>query len=416
MIDRHPALIVRCRSDDDIKACIVTAEAAGVPLSVRAGGHNVAGNAIREGGLVIDCTLLRETEVDTANRTARVQAGATWRDYDAQTQRSGLATPGGIVSTTGVAGLTLGGGIGVLRGLHGLSCDNLIGATVISATGETVVANEDESADLLWGLRGGGGNFGVVTELTFRLHPVNDVVAGTLIYPFSAAEQVISIYQQIMDDALDELNCDLALKRTNAGDRVIVVIPTFFGDPEQLERLLLPLLRLGPLQNQLRRLSYCDAQQIHDANFPEGQRHYWKSNFLADLDDSAVQKILSWFQDCPSPIGVIALEHFHGAVRTVDPNTSVFNHRDAPFNFLIESHWTDSTDDKANVRWTRDFWDAMQPHSTGGVYVNYLGNESQDQVVRAYGPENYTRLQNLKLRYDPANLFSSNQNIRPSSS
>jgi FAD/FMN-containing dehydrogenase len=415
MIDRRPALIARCKSDRDIKLCIAAAEEMDVPISIRSGGHNVAGNAIREGGLVIDCTRLNDVAVDTNSQTAQVQGGATWRVYDAVTQQSGVGTPGGIVSSTGVAGLTLGGGIGVLRGLHGLSCDNLIGATVITATGETVVVSEDEHEDLLWGLRGGGGNFGVVADLTFRVHPVSDVVAGTISFPFAIAEQVIAAYKRVMDDAPKELNCDFALKRAFNGDRLVVIIPTYFGQLASLARILAPLLKLGPVENRLRQTTYCDAQQIHDINFPAGQRHYWKSSFLTGLNESAIDTMLSQFVDCPSPIGVIAVEHFHGDVREIDPDSAAFNHRAAPFNLLIESHWVDSADDDANVQWTRDLWDLMEPHSTGGVYVNYLGNESQERVVRAYGSEKYARLQNLKQRYDPNNLFSSNQNVRPPS-
>ena len=412
MIDRHPAVIVQCDSIADVAACVVVAEETGTPLSVRGGGHNVAGSAICPGGLVIDLTRMRRVDVTPDLATARVQGGATWRDYDHETQKYGLANPGGIVSTTGVGGLTLGGGIGVLRGLYGLACDNLVRATVVASEGRVVIADEGDNADLLWGLRGGGGNFGVVTELEFRSYPVSEVTAGLLVFGAERARDVLQTYHDVMASATPEFNCDMGLRRTPDGSFVIAAIPTYFGPRSGAEKQLAPLLALQPRENTLRPMSYCEAQQQHDVNWPFGQRHYWRSTFLDDLSPEAIDTILEVFPRNPSSIGAMAIEHFHGKVTEVDPDATAFRHRRSPFNLLIETRWVDAADDDANIAWAREFSRAMEPFSTGGVYVNYLGREDDERVRSAYGEHNYNRLQDLKRAYDPGNTFSSNQNVR----
>jgi FAD/FMN-containing dehydrogenase len=415
MIDKHPAVLVRCTSPADVAASVLVARETGTPLSVRGGGHNVAGNAIRPGGLVIDLTRMRAADVDAERRRARVQGGATWRDYDRATQAHGLANPGGIVSTTGVGGLTLGGGIGVLRGLYGLACDNLVRATVVTAEGGVVVADEVDNPELLWGLRGGGGNFGVVTELEFRTYPVSDVVAGLLVFPAHRAEDFFAAYRDLMDGAPPELNCDVGLRRAPDGSFIVAAIPTFFGRPAAAEKVLAPLLALGPEQNTLRAMGYCDAQQIHDINWPFGQRHYWRSTFLNDLGEDALATILEWFPRCPSGIAAMAIEHFHGRVTEVGEGETAFPHRRAPYNLLIETKWLDAAADEENIRWTRAFSEAMEPFSTGGVYVNYLANENEARVRSAYGSHTWQRLAGLKRSLDPDNVFASNQNVRAAS-
>lgn len=412
MIDRRPAVIAQCTSLSDVAACVTIAEETGTPLSVRGGGHNVAGNAICPGGLVIDLTQMRAVEVSPEKGTARVQGGATWRDYDRETQRYGLANPGGIVSTTGVGGLTLGGGIGVLRGMYGLASDNLIRATVVTSQGRVVTADEDEHADLLWGLRGGGGNFGVVTQFEFQAYPVDEVTAGLLVFRSPISRKVLHTYNEVMATAPPEFNCDMGLRRIPDGDFVVAAIPTYFGRPDEAEKLLAPLIALEPQQNTMRPMSYCDAQQQHDVNWPFGQRHYWRSTFLDDLAAPEIDTILDWFPRNPSSIGAMAIEHFHGRVTEIHPDKTAFRHRGSPFNLLIETRWVDAADDDANVAWARGFSAAMQPLSTGGVYVNYLGHESDDRVLEAYGERGYQRLQGLKRVYDPGNIFSSNQNVK----
>jgi hypothetical protein len=293
----------------------------------------------------------------------------------------------------------------------GLACDSVVSFEVVTADAEVVRASATEHPDLYWALRGGGGNFGVVTEFEFRTHPVDEVVAGLLVFPSRIATDVLFAYREIMATAPPELNCDMGLRRMPDGDFVLAAIPTFFGAPAALERLLAPLLALQPQSNTLRPVSYCDAQQLHDVNWPFGQRHYWRSTFLEGLDEPAVDTVLDWFPRLPSSIGAMAIEHFHGRVTEVGEDDTAFRHRSAPFNILIETRWVDAADDDANVRWAREFSAAMQPFSTGGVYVNYLGSESEARVRSAYGEHNWKRLQDLKKAYDPGNLFASNQNV-----
>jgi FAD/FMN-containing dehydrogenase len=412
MIDKHPAAIARCISVRDAQACVEFARAERLPLSIRGGGHNVAGNALCDGGIAIDFSRLRDVVVDPEARVAQAQPGATWSDYDRATQQFRLASPGGIVSTTGVAGLTLGGGIGTLRGLHGLACDNLIGAEMVTAEGETVRASEDGDAELLWGLRGGGGNFGVVTALDFRLHEVDAVAAGTLVFPFERVHELLLAYREFMTSAPPELNCDIGFKRMADGRLRVVFLPTFFGSEVSGRRVLSPLTSLGDHDDLFRAMSYREAQSIHDVNFPPGQRHYWKSNFLHDLSDAAINVIAEMFPLCPSPITAVAVEHLHGAV-VDDEGMAAFAHRSAPYNLLIESRWLKPSADEENIAWTREFWERMQAFSTGGVYVNYLGVEDPDRVRAAYGDVAYARLTALKAKYDPENVFHLNQNIPP---
>jgi FAD/FMN-containing dehydrogenase len=300
----------------------------------------------------------------------------------------------------------------VLRGLHGLSCDNLDSATLVTAGGELVTASDSTNPELLWGLKGGGGNFGVVTHFEFKLHPVTDVVAGTIAFPFAVIHDLLRTYRDFMADAPGELSCDVGFKRALDGRLLVVLIPTFFGTPADAAALLEPLIGPHPHENLLRPMTYCEAQQIHDANFPSGQRHYWKSTFLRAIPDDAIETVADFFQRCPSGITAAVIEHFHGAVTRVDPDTTAFPHRGNPFNLLIESRWLDPAEDEANIRWTRAFWDAMDPFSTGGVYVNYLGQEGSERVQAAYGAEKWQRLAALKAKYDPENIFRLNQNIQ----
>jgi FAD/FMN-containing dehydrogenase len=411
MIDRRPAAIAMCRTAEDVATCVDFSRSTGVSLSVRGGGHNVSGNAVREGGLVIDMRHMAKVRVDVREQTAVAQGGATWRDFDLATQEHGLATPGGIVSTTGIGGLTLGGGIGVLRGLHGFTCDNLVHATLTTADGRTVVADEVENVDLLWALRGGGGNFGIAVELRYELHPVGEVIAGLVAFPFSVATELLPRYLDFMASAPDELNCDIGIKGGPDGQPRIVLIVAYIGAEAAAAKVLAPLTSLPKADVQLRKMSYCDAQRIHDVNWPFGRRHYWKSMFLTGCPPDAIRTIEEFTKERKSPLSAIVLEHFHGAVNKVPRESAAFDQRQAPLNLLIETQWVDPAHDAENVAWTRRFWDAMEAYSNGGVYVNYLGQEGESRIRAAYGPAKFARLAAIKRQYDPTNIFNMNQNI-----
>jgi FAD/FMN-containing dehydrogenase len=417
MIERYPALIARCTGAEDVIAAIDFARAHGLPLAVRGGGHNVAGNALCDDGVVADLSPMKGIEVDPVARIARAEAGLTWGEFDRATQAQGLATTGGFISTTGIAGLTLGGGLGWLMRKHGLACDNLRSAEVVTAAGRRVTASADENPELLWGLRGGGGNFGVVTRFDFDLHPLGAVFAGTVQYPYAAARDVLRVYRDYLQQAPDELGASLALTTLPDGRKVLYIVLFYGGSLADGDRLTRQLRGHGaPWTVDVRPRPYREIQSMSDAGFPFGLLNYWKSSFLRALPDEAIDCMVEHFAAVPSARTTAVIEHLGGAVARVGADATAFNHRDREFNFSIVSMWTDPADTKANVSWTRSYWDAMQPYAAGGVYVNYLGDEGQDRVVAAYGVAKYRRLVALKDVYDPTNLFRLNQNIRPTTS
>jgi FAD/FMN-containing dehydrogenase len=418
MIDHRPAMIARCAGAADMIGAVNFARNNGLLVSVRGGGHNVSGNAVCDGGLMIDLSAMKSVRVDPQTRTARAEAGVTWGEFDRETQAFGLATTGGLVSTTGIAGLTLGGGIGWLMGTYGLACDNLISADVVTADGTFLTASKARNEDLFWGLRGGGGNFGVVTSLEFQLHPVGPMLGGIVIHRLDKATEVIKFYDDFTRASPDEVGTFVGFVTSPEGERVMAIFVCYNGDIAIGERVLKPLRAFGPpLADMIGPMSYVQVQRMMDDAFPAGRQNFWKSNFLKGLDTEAVRIIVDHVAKAPSSYSAVAIEQFSGAVKRVGMNDTAFNHRNARYNLLIVGIWSDPAAKAANVKWVRDLWDAMEPYSSGGVYVNYLGqvaDEGAERVKSAYGAEKYARLVALKEKYDPTNLFCLNQNIKPS--
>jgi FAD/FMN-containing dehydrogenase len=413
MIDRRPALIVRCRDTEEVAAAVRFGRESGLPVAVRGGGHSAAGLAVCDDGIVIDLSAMRAVQVDPASRTATAEGGARWSDFDQATQAHGLATTGGAISTTGVAGLTLGGGLGWLMRSYGMACDNLIGAEVVTADGERITASEEENADLLWGLRGGGGNFGVVTKFRFRLHPVSTVLGGMLVFPVERAREVLRFYRDFATAAPDELTTFAGMMTTPDGMRVTAVLPCYNGPIADGEAAIRPLRDLGPVADQVGPMPYLALQTMLDPAFPSGLPVYWRSDFLRALSDDAIDTAVDHFDRVTSPLSAVLFEQFGGAVSRVGPEASAFPHRDAMYNLVIVGRWPDPALADPTMGWVRGLSDAMRPHARG-VYVNYLGaGEGEDRVRAAYGPDTYDRLAKLKAKYDPNNFFRLNQNIRP---
>jgi FAD/FMN-containing dehydrogenase len=413
MIDRRPAAIVLCAGTADAAACVRFAREHDLPLSIRGGGHNVAGNAVCDGGVMLHMGKLKGVRVNVKNRTAAAQPGVTLGDYDRATTPYDLVTPTGVVSRTGIAGLTLGGGLGWLMGKHGLACDNLMGAEVVTAEGKTVQASETENADLLWGLRGGGGNFGVVTELRYRLHPLEPTIGGLLIYPLEKSKEVLRFYREITHQCPDELAVAAALLNSPDGTPVSAFAVCYNGDPKQGERVLAPIRAFGPpVADAVGPVPFVQHQSMFDAAYPPGQLHYWKAGFMNSLPEEAMEVAMEHFAHRPSPLTTLFFEHMHGAASRVPADATAFAHRFDHYNFSAFGVWKDAKDNDVNRKWVQDLWQAARPHLSGRAYVNYLGQEGAGRVREAYGP-NYERLAALKKNYDPTNFFRLNQNIPP---
>jgi FAD/FMN-containing dehydrogenase len=414
MIDRNPALIARCVGTADIVDSVNFARTQGLELAVRGGGHNVAGRAVCDDGLMLDLSLMKGIHVDPVRRTARAQGGVTWREFNRETQAHGLATTGGVISTTGIAGLTLGGGLGWLMAKHGLAMDNLLSAEVVTAAGDILRASKDENGDLFWGLQGGGGNFGAASWLEYRLHPVGMVTSGLIAYPVDQARDVLRFFRDITSALPDDLTIFGGLLHAPDGAPIAVLIVCHCGPLDQAERALQPIKKFRtPLINAIAPTTYEATNMMLDAGFPRGALNYWKSNFMAELSDQSIDTLISQFAACPSPMSGLLLEHIHGAATRVGVGETAFPHRREGYNFLVVSEWLNPADNGRNIQWARESYDAMQPYFASGRYVNYLGDdEGEDAVATAYGP-NFQRLRTLKAKYDPSNLFRLNQNIRP---
>ena len=414
MIDRHPALIARCLGTADIADAVNFARTRGLDLAVRGGGHNVAGRAVCDDGLLLDLSLMKGIHVDPVRRTARAQGGVTWREFNRETQAHGLATTGGVVSTTGIAGLTLGGGLGWLMAKHGLALDNLLSAEVVTASGDILRASKDENADLFWGLQGGGGNFGAVSWLEYRLHPVGTVTSGLIAHPFDRARDVLKFCREITSDLPDDLTIFGALLHAPDGAKIAVIIVCHCGSLGAAEAALQPIKKFGaPIMDTIGPTTYEATNMMLDAGFPRGALNYWKSNFMIELSDQAIDTLIAQFAACPSPMSGLVLEHIHGAATRVGFDETAFPHRREGYNFLVVSEWLNPDENGQNIAWARQSYDLMRPCFAPGRYVNYLGDDDgEDAVAAAYGP-NHPRLRTLKAKYDPTNLFHLNQNIRP---
>ncbi|OKO69275.1 FAD-linked oxidase [Bradyrhizobium sp. AS23.2] len=423
MIDRHPGMAVRCRGAADITNAVRFAREHGLLLAVRGGGHNIAGNAVCEGGLLIDLSQMRSVRVDPTRRTARVEPGATLGDFDKEAQAFGLATPLGINSTTGVAGLTLGGGFGWLGRKFGLTADNLISADVVTADGKLLQASASDNSDLFWALRGGGGNFGVVSSFEFRLHPVGPMVlSGLIVYPFARAKELLSGYRRVAAKAPDELTVWVVLRQAPPlpflppevhGKEVLVFALCYAGDEGAGKSALEPLRALGePIAEMIGMQPYAAWQTAFDPLLTPGARNYWKSHNFLELSDGLIDILASYAARLPTPECEIFIAQLAGATSCVPLDATAYPHRDANFVMNVHTRWREPADDRRSIDWARQLFAETAPHATGGVYVNFMPEDESDRVSSAYGA-NYARLAALKAKYDPDNLFRLNQNVRP---
>ncbi|HEX2087102.1 MAG TPA: FAD-binding oxidoreductase [Solirubrobacteraceae bacterium] len=425
IVDRRPALIARCRSTKDVAAAIRFAGERGIPLTVRGGGHNVAGSAVADGALAVDLSPMRVVTVDPARRTARVQGGARWADVDAATQAHGLVAPGGVVSDTGVAGLTLNGGVSWHRRKHGMTIDNLVAAEVVTADGDVVRASAHENTDLLWALRGGGGSFGAVTEFEFRLHELGPEIAFLYTaYPAERAAEVFRAYRDLVAGAADELTVDFGIEHFQPdpelppelhGRLYAGVFGMYAGPVEEGLRALQPFRELAePILDATGPYPFVGVQTMLDPKFPAGVRRYWKALYLDDLGDDAIEAIVQRSIAMPSEATLVFMRHLGGAMARVPSGATAFGDRRPEFMLSIDSSWHDAADDDENIAWTREFWSALEPLSRGRTYFNFPGtHEEGEAALRASYGANYDRLVDVKTKWDPRNVFHTGQNVRP---
>jgi FAD/FMN-containing dehydrogenase len=413
MIDRRPSLIVRCAGVADVIAAVDFAREAGKLVAVRGGGHNVAGHAVCDGGVVIDLSAMKSVRVDPSSGTARAEGGSTWGDFDHATQAFGLATTGGIVPSTGIAGLTLGGGIGYLNRKYGLACDNLLSADVVTADGQLLTASSTENEDLFWGLRGGGGNLGVVTSFEYHVHPVGPVLGGELVYPLDQAKEALRFYRDWSTDAPDEVRADPTLLSTPDGPALAFIV-CYCGSVDEGETVLQPIRQFGsPTVDTIAPVPYETVQNLLTEVFQPGLRHYWKSSFLREFSDEAIEAIVDFFASAvPPPFAAVAIEHLGGAISRVGERDTAFSHRHATHSLLVLRMWQDPAESDENIAWARSCYRSAEPFLENAVYVNYLGDEGEARIRAGYGV-NYERLVEVKSRYDPKNLFRLNQNVTP---
>jgi len=426
MIDRRPALIARCLHSRDVAATLEFAAAQDYPVSIRGGGHNVAGHAVCDDGIMIDLSGMRSVSVDPEKRIARVAGGATWGDVDAASQAHGLVTPGGLISDTGVGGLTLSGGIGWLRSRYGLCIDNIAAVEIVTADGEIRRANEQENPDLYWAVRGGGGNFGVITEFEFRLHPLGpEVMFCAPIYYLDEGAEPIRFWRDFLADKSDRVGSLVEFSTVaesedfpeeSWGRQVYTIAAVYAGDAGEGERILQPLRELAPLVTDFsHRANYCDMQKLFDTLMPAG-RCYWKSLYLNGLTDAVIDDIMEGVKSVPSPNTLSSIWNFGGATAEVPADATAFGDRSMPWMYSIDSVWEGADNDEKNIGWTRDFWGRMQKYSYGGrMYLNFpgQGEEGEKQLEDTFGADNFRRLREIKAKYDPDNRFRFNQNIRP---
>lgn len=417
MIDRRPAFIARCKNAEDVAKAIRFARAQDLIISVRGGDHSTAGSAVCEGGLMIDLSPMKSIRIDVASRTARVEPGVRWKEFDEAAQAHGLATTGGTLSDTGVAGLTLGGGLGWLAGRYGLACDNLISADVVTADGRRLRASVGENPDLYWAIRGGGGNFGVVTAFEFRLHPVGpQVYAGIVAHPLERAAEVMRFYRDYCRSNPDEVNTACAMMTVPDVGKVVVLAACHCGSLEDGERVLEPLKKFGPpALDQLGPMPYLAMQTSLDASFPRGRRYYFKAAFVDDIRDELIDLMPRQFGSVPSPHTVFLLQQVGNAANRVPVEATAFGHRRVRWDNVLLCGWDDPAEDQQQIGWARRVYDDWRPHCADAIYSNSLSAADPEQDIRsAYGPA-YSRLAEIKSRYDPDNVFRLNANIRPAS-
>ncbi len=411
-IDRRPAAIARCLSAADVIACVRIAREHELLVSIRGGGHSIAGKSVCDDGLMIDLSLMKGIRVNPAVPSVRAEPGIHLGEFDRETQAFGLATTMGVVSRTGISGLTLGGGLGWLARKYGLACDNLISADVVTADGALLTASPSENEDLFWALRGGGGNFGVVTSLEYKLHPVGPVFAGGVFHPVARTSEVLRLFREFALSAPDELSLQVATITLPELGRMVGIAGCYCGPPAEGEKLLQPLRSFGPPQVDLfAAMPYVQLQSMLDAFFPPGRHAYTKANFLNELSDAAIEAFAA-YATSPSPYSSGVVEQLGGAASRIHPAATAFAHRHYAYNFSIWSNWLDPADSRMNIEWSREFWNAMRPFMAPGAYVNYLEDEADPRAREAYGA-NYERLAALKAKYDPTNFFRMNHNIKP---
>ena len=423
MIDRRPAVIVQCAAVDDVLHAISYARENGLELSIRGGGHNIAGSALCNNGVLIDLSNMKTVSVDSQKRRAYVEPGATLGDFDKAAQAHGLATPMGINSTTGIAGLTLGGGFGWLTRKYGMTIDNLVSTDMVTADGRKMHVSEDENADLFWAIRGGGGNFGVVTRFEFALYPVGpEILAGLLVFPLNQAKQVLQKYREFVKSAPVELNIWAILRKApplpflpeNVHGKEVIVLAVFYaGDTKEGEKLIDPLRGFGePYGEHIGAMPYGQWQQAFDPLLTPGARNYWKSHNFTHLSDDALDSIIEFAGKLPSPQCEIFVGLIAGIANRVPSDAMAYGHRDAKFVLNVHGRWDEAAQDKTCIAWARAFFEASKPYASAGAYVNFMTGDESDRVAAAYG-ENYSRLKEIKKKYDPENIFHNNQNIMP---
>ncbi len=420
MFDKRPAAIARCAGTADVISAVKFARSNDLAVSVRGGGHNVAGKALRDGALAIDLAPMKGLRVDPKAKTARAQGGVTWGQFDRETVAFDLVSTGGVVSTVGIAGLTLGGGIGWLMRKYGLACDNLISVDVVTADGQFLTASDSENADLFWAVRGGGGNFGIVTSFEYRLHELEPITGGIAFYPVAMTKDVLRFYREFTSAAPDSVEAMAGIMNgpeasSLSGEKAPWIAVCHSGPATEGERLLRPIKEFGPpVMDMIGPMPYTALQTMLDADYPSGNRNYWRSNFLTELSDEVIDIIVARSDGLPGTAGsTLFFEHMHGAVGRVGEQDTAFSNRAAKYNFTILSVWKDSGEDDKNLKWSREFGDAMKPLATGAGYVNYMTENEGAERIRATYEANFEHLVAIKKKYDPTNFFSGNQNITP---
>jgi hypothetical protein len=413
MIDKRPALIVRCAGAGDVVQGVQFAREHELVMAVRGGGHNVAGNCVSDGGLMMDLSPMKGMRVDPVRRRVRAQSGLTLGEFDRETQAFALATTMGIATDTGVAGLTLGGGYGWLAGKYGLACDNLLSVDVVTAEGQLVTASESENSDLFWGVRGGGGNFGVVTSFEYQLHEVGPVLGGMVLYPLSHGKEALRFFYEFSSTCPDEVSTTGLLSSAPDGTPAVAILACYCGPLDEGEKVLKPLRTFRPLLADLiQPMRYVDLQSMTDDGWPPGRLYYYKASLIRNLSEGAIETLVEYAQRKPTPLSVIYLQQLHGAASRVGTADTAFPHRFDHYNLGAMLETEDQADTDKGIQWSRECWDAMQPFVERSNYVNDLGEEGEQRVREAYGPS-FERLLALKNKYDPTNFFRLNQNIKP---